>query len=340
MADNATNPMKSLYKRLSDLGLSRKYLQQTVLPSWWSDEVAVNPAGFAEAVMLLSRHLGLDVDTLRSSGEIRLAGERSVKLQKPANSSGDDLAVARRLAVQVGRLPLLGLPEPGSKLPSSGGDVRQQILDQDHPWVSLETLLDYCWSAGVPVIHVSAFPKNTKRMHGLAARVAGRPVIVISKEVQQPAWLLFILAHELGHIALGHVDEDAVLVDEVVDEDSLDEEERQANAFALELLSGDPDTRFKAADRWPKATGLAQEALRIGRQQRIDPGHVVLNYAHSMGKGFFPVANAALKILDPNPDGVGLIRKKMAATLDWSSLPVEAAEFIARMTQTEVAAAA
>ncbi len=340
MANDANNPMKPLYKRLGDLGLTKAYVQGKVLPSWWSDEAATNPAGFSEAVVLLSRHLGLDSETLRGSGEIRLTGEPMVKLKKAANANDDDLAVARRLALQVARLALLGVSAPAPKVPSSGIELRQQILDQDQPWVSLETLLDYCWSIGIPVLHVSAFPKNAKRMHGLAAKVAGRPVIVISKEVQQPAWLLFILAHELGHIALGHVEEeDAVVVDAEIDQDSADDEERQANAFALELLCGNAQTRFRA-ERWPKAAVLAQEAVRIGQQQHIDPGHVVLNYAHSMGPEFFAVANAALKNLEPNPDGVGTIRKKMAAALDWSLLPTEAAEFVSRMTQAELASAA
>src|SRR5215471_1128165 len=55
------------------------------------------------------------------------------------------------------------------------------------------------------------------------------------KNAKHSAWLLFILAHVLGHILRGHVTRDGVLVDQEVDRTSAtDAEERAANAFALE----------------------------------------------------------------------------------------------------------
>jgi hypothetical protein len=54
---------------------------------------------------------------------------------------------------------------------------------------------------------------------------------------------------------------------------------------------------------------------------RIDPGHIVLNYAHTMGDTFWPVANAALKLLEPKRDALRIVRAKLAEHLDWSSLP-------------------
>ena len=65
---------------------------------------------------------------------------------------------------------------------------------------------------------------------------------------------------------------------------------------------------------------------------RIDPGHVVLNYAHSMGDGFFAVANAALTRLDPEANAIAFIRGVMADRLDWSNLPEDSSEFLMRVT--------
>jgi hypothetical protein len=51
-----------------------------------------------------------------------------------------------------------------------------------------------------------------------------------------------------------------------------------------------------------------------------------------MGENFFRVGNAALSFIDPAPDAIGVISRKLDANLDWSALPEEAAEFITRMT--------
>jgi hypothetical protein len=34
------NPMDLLYKRLRDAGFNRKFVKETVLPSWWDDRIA------------------------------------------------------------------------------------------------------------------------------------------------------------------------------------------------------------------------------------------------------------------------------------------------------------
>jgi hypothetical protein len=203
--------------------------------------------------------------------------------------------------------------------------------------VGLPELLDYCWSIGVPVLHLDHFPKNARRPDGFAARVNGRPVVVLCVRKRQPAWLLFILAHELGHIARGHIAEDGSLLDDRVEEASQDGEEREANAFAAELLTGTPPRRFRAAGRWSNAEELADDARRIGRQQMIDPGHVVLNYAYSMGQDFYAVANAALARLEPHANAVDAIRSVMADRLDWSRLPDDSSEFLMRVTRHQTA---
>jgi hypothetical protein len=329
--------MKALYGRLSELGLTRAYVRQTVLPSWWDDEAAATDAGFAEAVMLVSRHVGVDLSTLRhQAGTPSLRSGVPCKFKKAQGSSNDDVALARSLATQVAMLASSAMPQ-AADVPLAAAEVRALILDKGEPWVSLGALVDYCWSVGIPVLHVSNFPRSTKKMEGLTARIGGRPVIILSKEQRQPAWLLFILAHELGHVACGHVGDDQVLVDEKVEQDSNDDEERAANAYAVELLTGAPDRRFYAPGRWPNARALAAAAERIGRQHQIDPGHVVLNYGKSMGSTFFAVANAALTHLDPSPDAVAIIRRKLADNLDWSGLTEEAAEFVAKMTGLDTA---
>ena len=54
-----------------------------------------------------------------------------------------------------------------------------------------------------------------------------------------------------------------------------------------------------------------------------------------MGDKFWPVANAALALLEPKRDALKVVRNKMAENLDWSSLPEDSSEFLMRISQAE-----
>ncbi len=329
-----TNPMQSLYRRLREVHLTRNFVREIALPSWWDDEVALNPAGYAQGLMLLSRHLGLELQSLQEeTTPLKLRDFGACKYKKRASVSEDQLALARVMATRAAQLAAEGMPLPFESLPNNANDIRQQILDTGAPWVGLRELLDYCWSIGLPVLHLDHFPKNVSRPDGLAANVQGRPVIILCRREHYSAWLLFILAHELGHIALGHVSENSTLLDEHLEESSQDSEEREADRFAMELLTGHPGRGFVADGRWPNADELARQAERIGRDAMIDPGHIALNYAKSMGPSFFAVGRAALKRIEPHATAISLMRDKLADCLDWSRLPEDSSEFLMRVTR-------
>ena len=60
-----------------------------------------------------------------------------------------------------------------------------------------------CWAHGVPVMYWRNLGTASENgWHGGSTN--GRPVIILSKASQLWAWQLFILAHEVGHVALGH----------------------------------------------------------------------------------------------------------------------------------------
>lgn len=330
-------PMQSLYKRLTEVGLPRAFVRQFALPSWWDDSVVTNPAAYSQGLMLLSRHLGLDLQSLLDASQpVRLREFGPCKFKKRDDATEDSLALARAMATRAAQLAASTISEPFADATLSALEIRQQILDQGSRWVGLDELVVFCWSAGIPVLHLDHFPAGARRPDGFAARVAGRPVIVICRAEQQPAWLLFILAHELGHIMLGHVPEDGTLVDERVresDAPNTDAEERDANQFAIELLTGSAQTRYAAAGRWPNAGELANSAKSMGRSKFVEPGHIVLNYASSMGANFFPVARAALKIIEPHAHAIKLIRDRMSENMDWSQLPEDSCEFLMRVTR-------
>ncbi len=326
--------MTQLYSRLGSIGFPRKYLREIVLRDWWDDEIAHNPAGYAEGLMILSRNLGLDLASMQNKAvPVGLRNLGPCEFKKAPTTTEKELALARTLATRVVELISPAVPEPRKALSTSASAIRQSILRAGARWVSLANLVDYCWSVGLPVLHISAFPPGAKKMEGLASVRSGHYAIVLSKSVKHSAWLLFILSHELGHIVQGHVSKDGVLVDEVVDRSSRDKEEKAANAFALELLTGNPELRVLPTGPGRSARALAHAALQVGVHEQIDPGHIVLNCAYQMGSDFFALANAALRLLEPHADAVALVRSRMIAYLDRTKLPKDIYDFILRITR-------
>lgn len=331
----ATNPMADLYRRLGVVGLSKSQVKRFILPDWWDDEVATNPAGHAEGISYLSRYLGLELASLREPGSpVAFRDSGVCKFKRSKNTTLEQFDLARSMGTRVAHLVSAATAEPCLPPPKTAAQMRSEILGRGHPWVNLANLVDYCWSLGVPVVHLASI-LEARRPDGLAVRARGRPVVVLCKRRLRPAWLLFILAHELGHVVLGHIPEDGVLIDSDLDHNEPDAEETEANEFAVELLTGDKKCGFLAPGRWPNAAELAEWANEMGRERQISPGHVVLNYAHTMGVGFYPVANAALALLEPRRDALEIVRRKLADHLDWSRLPEESSEFLMRVSQSE-----
>ncbi len=332
----AQDLMTQLYGRLGSIGFPRKYLREVVLPDGWDDQIVHNPAGYAEGLLLLSKNLGLDLASLQNEAvPVGLRNLGPCKFKKAVSTQESELAIARTLATRIAQLAASAAPDPTVPLLPSASQIRTLILRAGAPWVGLSHLVDYCWAAGLPVLHLSAFPPGNKKMDGLAWVEDGRRAIVLSKNIRYSAWLLFILAHEVGHIAEGHVGRGGALVDEEVDRSSTDEEERSANAFALELLTGNPETQVFTVGAGATARALANAAHQAGTAEHIDPGHLVLNCAFQAGGDFFAVANAALAMLEPTADAPDILRKYMLSYLDKTKVPEETYEFILRVTKPE-----
>lgn len=326
------SPMDSVYRRLQNQGFPPQFVRQFALPEWWNDEAASTPAGLATAMMYIARHLGVSLESMQHpDGVIRLREFGRCKFKKMGRTTEDELAVARAIATRVAHIALTASTGPYTPPPSDPLAIRERILNTADR-IDFESLTHYCWEIGIPVLHVSHFPKGRKKMHGLAAIKDGRPAIAISKNEKQAAWMLFILAHELAHIALGHIEEGDVVID---NDSSLqieegDAEEQAADRFALHLLRGEAKIAFPGP-RWPNAVELARWATCEGKGLGIDPGHLILSYAYSCGDNRYSLARRALEHVQGDFDSVGFLRTLIADRLDWSALPEETSEFFAKM---------
>lgn len=305
-----TDTIQNLYSALNAHGLKKRDVQ-AILPSWWEDEIAKTPAGLQQAKLILAKALNLKVRPLVEDPprvEFDLPEMRRFKLVK--GTTEDDVQLAVALARSASKLVLSAFDHKCQQ-PGSAEQVRRQILSTGKPWVDLEGLLQYCWQLGIPVIHLaSALMK--KKMDGIAMATKGRPTIVLSSR-KACGYLLFHLAHELGHIALGHLDTNGAIVDTSIQEnsDSKDEAEQAADAYAIRLLAGE-QARLSLSRFLPAPT-LARLAEDYGRQHAIDPTHVLLNSAHN--GNFWPLCTKTLGILAEGRKDSDLISQHLFANI-------------------------
>jgi hypothetical protein len=168
--------------------------------------------------------------------------------------------------------------------------------------VDFQSLLDYCWSKGVIVLGVTRFAG--KKPDGMALKVGTRPVIILCKSTSHPAWSAFDLGHELGHLALGHVDNDGLVLDKTLDGADTDQEEREANDFAAEVLTGSRETSFGSNHRL-RAEMLVASAKDLGRR---------------IGLPCWGLAQAALKSIPSNLETQEALSQSAMARLNWDHL--------------------
>jgi len=335
-----TLQMKEVFTRLNDAGFGRRFVKKYALPSWWVDEVAQSPAGLDQTLLIISRRLGLTFEALKTPGAAIQGDHPEVRFKRIGDAPTESLRVPAAIGGKLARLVLRATAStPGAPLPSAEA-ARAEILGSGAPWVGLQQLLDYSWSHGIPVIHLANLPKTTsgqkvRKPAGMAMRVGDRFAIVLCRGNTSESQQAFWLAHELGHIASGHV-ESGVLVDEDVDKASEDPQEREANEYALGLMCGKTRTfRAKAGNGNLNAKTVAEESKRLGQKLHIVPGHVALNYAHNMNQAqggvVYAVVNTALKMLK-EIKAIPTLRTKLNAEMSWDELSDDDEEFVRVLT--------
>jgi len=325
--------VRSLYERLEQAGLDRKFVRKVLLPDWWDDAIAQHPTGYAEARLRIARALGVSLSQLDSGDLLKSAlDETRLRCKTRRGTEPYSIRWTIALAKRAAELATRATPKPYEPLPETASQIRNAIL-QKHPWVCLDNLLAYCWQHGIPVIPLKSKPRRSKRVDGLIVRVGERPVIVLACGYRYSARLLFIVAHELGHWVCGHLSNQPIFAEESIAREGESHEEAEANWFAVELLTGKPDKAYWAP-RSLTASQLAEGARMAGRRDKVDPGVVALNYAWN--QGIWEVGMGALKILEPEPKGMLLLQQRMLEYLDLRRLPEEKARLLLRLTKDRI----
>jgi Zn-dependent peptidase ImmA (M78 family) len=324
--------MKDLYDRLKDVGFDAKFVRDRVLPDWWEDPLAEVPASRAMAEMAISRMLGFPIAQLHDpAATLTLPAVSSVRLKRNQGVEARDLMPSVLLAERTAQATLAEL----AALPAFAGgtpaeEARQAIL-ADHRCVDLKSLLEFAWQRGIVVLHLAALPKS-KKFSGMAMFSGKTPVVVLAHGSDSPAWLAFHLAHELGHIYLGHVAAGSTpLADSNIDQLDQDHDEKAADAFACTLLTGRPAVDFKAIYGLT-AEKLVARARETAAKYQIEPGTIALIYGKAER---MPVAQNALKLLGCDHGARRLIADALQQHLRRADdLPETAEQFLSLVSAT------
>lgn len=332
MGESAATSASDLRRRLRRFGLSDAAISAS-WPRWWSDEANASVSARAELTFSVARRLGLDpVSLLGREDEPRFLWREEARFKHLSNEDEVELAGITSFGRALSSALIAAAPAPeASAAELSGRELREQVLASGRPYVDLLDLLTLSWAVGVPVVHLRVFPWPQKRMAAMSVAIDDRSTVLLARDAVHPPAVAFHLAHELGHVALGHLSGDRIIVDLEDPEEAVargdDDEEIAADQFALDLLTGHPEPTVMATGETPTATRLAAAALDASEELRIEPGMLAQLFGYSTGN--WRVATGALKVIYEQEKPVwqdvnALARRELQLEL----LPDDAAEYV------------
>jgi hypothetical protein len=315
-----------LFRELRKVGFSSDAIE-AAWPSWWSDDIAASPSSRAELRFALARKLGLAPKPLLGE-RVEFVWKDRARFKHLTTQDAVQQNILSSFGVAIGRLLLRGVPVGHGFANLSPLELGESILNHSR-YVDLQQLLATCWALGVPVIQLRVFPLATQSMHAMVIESGGRHAILLGRNASYPAPAAFTLAHEIGHIASGHIRGALALID--VEDPALakdrDEQETQADAFALSILTGSPAPDISTQFQNFNAPTLADAVLKAGPQYAIEPGTLALCVAYRQKN--WPVAMSAMRFIyserKPVWQEVNGIAESM---LDWDALGDEGADFV------------
>lgn len=327
------SPMQNFILRLRKLDNKLSKEIKKITPYWWDDSLSDSAGSSQQAILSIAKSLNLDIKSvLDTNAELKFK-EVLCCYKKAENKAINDLSVATGLVYSASKAIEKAVINDFKALPDSSV-IREQILEAGHKWVDLESLVRYCWDYGVAVLFLPKLPAS-KKMDAVVQRVNGRPIITITKNQKHESQLLFLLAHEMGHIFHNHLEGGQAIIDESVNShDEVDQQEMEANSFALSLLTGSDNARFHSGGRRISGLTLAQNALSFANANHIDPGHIALNWAHNTQQ--WPISSNALNLLYPEPSWKKTLNDMLLKNIEQFEVDEEQLDYLFNLIGIEV----
>lgn len=310
----------TLRRELRQAGLSARAID-AAWPEWWSKSAEESLSARNELRYTLARRLGISPRSL-FEGPPRFTWRDDAKFKSLGTTSESEQTILTSFGVSLGRIAVQGTPPPQASLLADPSLLRAAIMSGS-AYVQLNNLLAACWSFGIPVLKALVLPLSHKRMHAMTVATFGRFAIILGHDNKFPARAAFTVAHEIGHIALGHVGNASALleIEDPLQHGSDDTEEVEADRFALQLLTGDPDFSVAPGLAEFNPSMVAQAVQDEAPKRGVSPGMLALSLGHSTGK-WAPIFSALKRLPDEyRPQDIGLLINKIASMqFDWEKL--------------------
>lgn len=306
----------NLIKRLSRAGFGKDFVRRAILPEWWDERCSEDPRLVEDIEIRVARFFGCSVTTLKDPhSALTAASYPGAQLRRVRDVNRDRLAPAIHTAIRIASAVVRNLRDasrPGASpgLPTDGLSWRNQI-ECTGSAPTLKDIVANLWSRGIPVVPVEGLP--TPGFQGIACIVEQQPVILLGYKHDEPGRVAFIVAHEAGHVALDHCAPDQPVVDE---EDEISDDadvERQADAYATQVLVGDsrvPQLLSSLRD----FKDLARQASKEEGANGADASVVIFDWARRTGD--YATATMAVKALYRNTGARELLREAFDRHVD------------------------
>jgi Zn-dependent peptidase ImmA (M78 family) len=334
--DSGSISASEAYGLLQREGYPRAYVEK-LLPTWWDNALLKTGAGILQFALFAKQRLGLELH-FDHDGKLSIADDPvAVRFKHRKDTSADELHISKRIGKAAAELASY-VASDYVPLPTNPTELRNYILSKTKGAITFQSLLEVCWDHGIPVLFLEALPNKTKRMTGMIVNYASRPAILLGLRTQQHARQLFILAHEIAHLQLGHVIADSVLIDQDLDSafdtldgelgTSKDNEEKDADTYALKLIRGAESIRFDNS-HFGEPSSLVVFSVRKGKELNVDPGHIILSYAFETHD--WPFANQALNYLEGTRGALQLIKEMYFRHADMQLLGEEGRDHLLKI---------
>jgi hypothetical protein len=323
MADEATTRLR---RALRDAGLSREAVK-AAWPSWWTEEAGASKSARTELRFALARNLGLSPRALLGE-RVEFIWRDQGRFKSLTSQTDIERAALNSFGTSVGRLALQACPGDAQPPGMTADDLRRMILESSQV-VSLQALIATCWALGIPVLALRVFPLGSKSMHAMVVSWSGRHAVLLARDASFPAPVAFTLAHELAHVALGHVGDASALVDleDPATSGSTDQDETAADMFALAILTGTTKPNIQVTRERFGGRQLAEAATREGPPRGIEPGTLALCTGFATGN--WAAAMSALAYIYDRAGSVSDAVNRVAAhNLDWAALDDGSSEYL------------
>lgn len=311
MATFATLPsFKEIYKKIRESGLSASLIKRVVLPSWWDKDDQECAAACQSAYLEIAAKLGVSYSELVDTShplDLNSSLQRVAFKTGNRNKDAGDLTASAHMGLRLAHVVATAYAQSECYTPFkrlSAEECRQAILT-GASWVSFSPLLDFCWRSGIPVVYWKG--EAGQHFDGISTSIDGIPVIILGSS-KNTAWSTFHLAHELGHIMLGHTDDAQLNFDSRIENTHANNNEREIEAtnFGNTLLQGNKKLPLIKMDIDPEELRKLAVMLRVSPstlllsscwQSKKDKDFMILNSRLSRMKSVFDTKRVVNELL-------------------------------------------